>query len=132
MLSGSARIPNRCGSVSAAYLAQAGSRFVPSVTSPPAQTRTGAERSLGFALVALRSRIGDCAEAASGTIASARRPKRAAEQITVARRTPGRPVQPSNRTASLLLGLVGSPAPLVERWSIGRVQAQDTARMYRR
>ena len=48
MLSGSGRMPNERQSVSAADRAHLGSRLVPSVTSPPAQTRNGAESGLGF------------------------------------------------------------------------------------
>src|SRR5512133_636837 len=63
ILSGAERSPNCVQSVSAAYLAHFGSRFVPKVTSPPAQTRTGAESALGFANAVSRVAVGDCDQA---------------------------------------------------------------------
>ena len=49
MLSGSGRMPYERQSVSPAERAHLGSRLVPSVTSPPAQTRNGVERGFGLA-----------------------------------------------------------------------------------
>src|SRR5512132_4330753 len=87
-LSGSGLRPYSWLSVSAAYLAQNGSRFVPSVTSPPAHTLTDDERRLGpLALVASERCWADTTEAAPRSASNAG----ALERFLIdGRRTPGR------------------------------------------
>ena len=96
MLSGSGRC-NECQSVSAADRAHLGSRLVPSVTSPPAQTRNGAESGLGL-VFQRASRV----RTATRDRANTRIVNESADDpaFTAVRRKPARCCQRPNRPAN--------------------------------
>ena len=98
MLSGSGRMPNECQSVSAAERAHLGSRLVPSVTSPPAQTLNGAESGLGL-VVSASVEGADCPRAIEPTT---RIVNESADDpaFTAVRRKPARCCQRPNRPAN--------------------------------